>query len=38
LILETFANWVAEFSGVVGICMIVVSVVYTCLKVATRNK
>jgi len=38
MILETFSNWVAEFSAVLGICMIVISVIYTCLKVATRNK
>ena len=38
MILETFSNWVAEFSAIVGIAVIVVSVVYTFSKAFLRNK
>ena len=38
MILETFANWVAEFSAILGIAVIVISVVYTTFRVATRTK
>ena len=37
MILETFGGWVAEFSAIIGIAAICVSVVYTTFKVLTRN-
>jgi len=37
MILETFANWVAEFSAVIGILVIVTSVIYSAYKVLTRK-
>ena len=37
MILEVFANWVAEFSAILGVAVIVVSVVFTVFKVLTRN-
>jgi len=38
MVFETFSGWVAEFSAIVGIAMIVCSVVYTCFRVVLRNE
>ena len=38
VVLDVFSNWVAEFSAILGIAVIVVSVVYTCMRVALRNR
>jgi len=38
MVLETFSGWVAEFSAIVGIALIVCSVVYTCFRIAVRNR
>lgn len=35
---ESFAEAVTEWSAIIGLCMIVGSVIYTCFRVAVRNR